>query len=307
MCGTNQTPDSIRVTRSITGYEQLFVDIIFPTVDWQGVRMSRISSALSGVSRAFMIVIATALIAQVGLFSDAGAVTHSSVTWNFTSVRVNTGTPVAATLSFSGLPGGAKVIFERQFGTKKVMRAVERLSVSGTGSQNVTLPQVPMGSYSYQVVATRANGKLILRTAMRRLFSYGTVPLSVLCNVPKSTFNNGCGAGTVQVGSNLFQYEMTGNSNGYRPPQYGTDVIFPASGCRSITLTFALSSTNAQVNEIAYIQIIQTTLDPAMGSTPVGTVGTLTATLDGGPFYIENASTNGDGVYYNGSAICWSV
>jgi hypothetical protein len=260
------------------------------------------------VLRAFVIVLATALIAQIGLFSNADAAsTHSSVTWSFTTVRVNAGTPVAATLSYSGLPGGAKVIFERQFGTKKVMRAVERLSVSGSGSQAVTLPQVQMGSYGYMVLATRANGAVILKTAMRELYSFGTVPLSMLCNVPQATFNNGCGPGTVQVGSNLFQFEMVGNSDGFRPPQYGTDVIIPANGCRTITLTFALSSSNSQVNELAYIQIIQTSLDPAMSSTPVGTVGTLTTNLDGGPFYIENASTNGDTVYYNGSASCWSL
>ena len=44
-----------------------------------------------------------------------------------------------------------------------------------------------------------------------------------------------------------------------------------------------------------------------MSSTPQGVVGTLVANLDGGPFQLQNAATDGDLVYYNGSASCWSA
>ena len=196
-------------------------------------------------SRIPTVLIVLLLVAQMafGVNAVAAAGPKATLTWNFTSVQVNESTPLGATFSYSGLPRGAKLIFERQFGTAKVMRAVARYTVSGAGSENVTLPAVPMGSFGYRVIATRSNGVIILKTPVKNLFSYGTVPLSTLCNFPKANFDEGCSSGAEQVGSNLFVYNMIGDYGGYRPPQYGTLVSFPANDCRTLTLNFALGTT----------------------------------------------------------------
>ncbi|MGA2877214.1 MAG: hypothetical protein ABSE82_16985 [Nitrososphaerales archaeon] len=238
----------------------------------------------------------------------AVAAGRPALTWNFSDSQVTSDTPLLASFVFNGLPTGSIVTFERGFGTASFLRPVARYSASGAGSMQITLPSVPLGFYHYKVLVSTSAGRVILQTSLKPLYSYGTIPFSSLCGATNASVGgSGCGLNTVQVGANLFTYDLEGNFSGYQPPNYATLIMFPANTCRSITLNFALSETNTQPTDTAYIQIIQTTLDPEQASTPQGTVGTLVANLDGGPWYLQNSAINGDNVYYNGSASCWTA
>jgi hypothetical protein len=228
--------------------------------------------------------------------------------WNLTTTQIDAGAPVGATIRYARLPAGAKILVERRYGTANQLGLVVKYAASGSGTRIVTLPSVALGSYMYQVEATTLKGKVIARTPFQRLLSYGNVPLSSLCKAAGATIGgDDCQGGNVQVGSNLFVYAIAGNSGRFEPPKFGTIVNFPATTCRTIDLTFTLDSNASQPGETADIQIIQVTTAPEVASTAQGIAGTLAATLDGGPFYIQNSATSGDNIYYNGTANCWSA
>lgn len=239
--------------------------------------------------------------------SDGATLSKPTVHWNLTSTQIDAGTRVGATIRYARLSAGSRILVERRYGTANQLGLVAKYAASGSGTRIVTLPSVALGSYMYRVEATTLKGKVVLKTPFRRLLSYGNVPLSSLCKAPGATVGgDGCQGGNVQVGSNLFVYAIAGNADHFEPPQFGTIVNFPATTCRTLDLTFTLDSNGSQPGETADIQIIQVTTAPEVASTTQGTAGTLTATLDGGPFYIQNSATSGDNVFYNGTASCWS-
>jgi len=177
----------------------------------------------------------------------------------------------------------------------------------GSSAGNAKAPAVALGEYKYRALLRHGPNNLWI-SAIRPLFSYGRVPVSTLCNAPNASFANGCGPGTVQVGPHVFTYEFEGNANGCRPPDFSCILIqFPKNTCRTLTLMFGLDSNNSQPGEVANIQLIQGTLDPESSSTTQGSLGSATMRLDHGSWYLENNSTNGDLIYYNGWASCYSA
>jgi hypothetical protein len=67
---------------------------------------------------------------------------------------------------------------------------------------------------------------------------------------------------------------------------------------------FATESTTS--GDYGYAAVIQSRSDPKYGSAPIDTIGTLSAKLDGGPFYLEGAQDAGWFVYLNGTASCYT-
>jgi hypothetical protein len=278
--------------------------------------MAEIRAAHKRIVARLLTLVALGLLWASALAPGAQAASsfHGTLSLHLTSAHVTAGTPIDASISFSGLPTRTSIVVERQFGTAKVERSVGRYSVPDSGTKNVVLPSVPLGSYKY--VAVVEDGKKILaRTGPQSLYSYGDVSLTTLCNAPKVETNGGgavCTPGTVQVGSNLFNYEIMVNETNYQPPQYGTVLNFPRTSCRSLTLTYAASGPDTLASETASVEIVQTSLDPVLSSAPDATLQTFTASLDGGPWDWEYNATISENyysnyVYYTGSASCWSA
>lgn len=221
--------------------------------------------------------------------------------------HVNAGDAISATITYSGLPVGTKVLIERSPGTSASEQTVMRVGAKGSGSRHVTLPGQFVGKYRFTAVATGQNGKPISRSAWQQLFSYGDVLLSVLCPDPGATIGGDwCQGGNVQVGANLFAYAIRGNVDFNKPPSYGIIVSFPANTCRSMSLNIAMDSNASQPGDTATVQVIQEIVGAQTMTVQQGVVNTFQVNLDGGPFYVENSSTADDYLYYNGTANCWS-
>ena len=81
----------------------------------------------------------------------------------------------------------------------------------------ITLPSVPLGFYHYKVLVSTSAGRVILQTSLKPLYSYGTIPFSSLCGATNASVGgSGCGLNTVQVGANLFTYDLEGNFSRYQ-------------------------------------------------------------------------------------------
>jgi hypothetical protein len=222
----------------------------------------------------------------------------------FVSNQVNAGIRPTIKYASTGTPAGSRLYLQRQFGLANVWKTVEKLN--GLEGRALTVG-VPQGRYHYRV-AVYTNGRFITSSSVRTLYSYSSVSLATLCNAPNVTVGgSGCAPGTMQVGSHVFSYEIIGDYLGDEPPNYATLIVFPNNRCRTLSLTFGLDSNNSQTGEVAYVQILQRTLDPQHASAPQGRLGSLVARLDRGPWYLQNSTTDGDLVYYNGSASCWSA
>jgi hypothetical protein len=222
----------------------------------------------------------------------------------FVSNQVNAGTSPTFKYATVGTPAGSKLYLQRQFGLNHVWTTVVQLNgLEGTG----TTVGVPQGRYHYRV-AVYANGRFVTTSSVELLYSYSSVSLTTLCRAPNVKLQQGgCNSGTVQVGSHVFSYEMIGNYNGIKYPTYNNFFTFPANRCRTLSLTFTLGNSKSP-GEIAYVQILQTTLNSEHSSVAQGSLGTLVAQLDRGPWYLQNSSTTyGQLIYYDGFASCWSA
>lgn len=222
----------------------------------------------------------------------------------FVSSRINAGSTARFTYTTRHVPANSKLYLQRQFGLLQVWRAVQTLKGLDGRTSTVALP---IGRYHYRV-AVLVKGRLLATSGTEVLYSYGSVPLAILCKAPntQTSLFTPCTPGTVQVGQRLFTYEMTSGYFANQFPSYSNVLTFPANSCRRLSLAFGLNSNQSQTSDTAYVQILQTTLDPERASTPQGTLGKLVAHLDSGPWYLQAATTNGDQVYFNGQATCWS-
>jgi hypothetical protein len=222
----------------------------------------------------------------------------------FVSNQVNAGISPTFKYATTGTPAGSKLYLQRQFGLDHVWTTVEQLNgLDGTA----TTVGVPQGRYHYRL-AVYASSRFVTTSSVALLYSYGPVSLTSLCRAPNVKLQQGnCNSGTVQVGSHVFGYEMIGNYYGIKYPTYNNFLTFPANRCRTLSLTFTLGNSKSP-GEVAYVQILQTTLNPQHSSVAQGSPGTLVAQLDRGPWYLQNSSaTYGQSIYYDGFASCWSA
>lgn len=242
--------------------------------------------------------------------SSFGAVRPSAspaVFWHFSNSAVDEGASIKLTYSTSGLKSGSFFLLQSEFGTQKVWRTV--ISTKAKRSGTLIAPGRPTGKYEYRAQIVYGK-RTITHSSVRDLFSYGTVNLTTLFNSPQVSGAASLSSGTVEVGSNLYSYEMAGNvvGNGCgasQPPRWCTEIQFPKTSCRTMNLTFALQN-GSDGSDAANVQIIQTTLDPESSSTNENQVGHFKVTFDGGPWYLQDNSIDGDQVYYAGSASCWT-
>jgi hypothetical protein len=131
--------------------------------------------------------------------------------------------------------------------------------------------------------------------------------LNALCRAQGAVIGGGgCQGGAVQVGSNLFAFAIEGNMDLNKPPQYGTIIDFPATSCRSLSLEIALDSSNSQPGDTGLVQVIEGTSAPQFATVVQGAVTTFKVTLDGGPFFVQDASNENVYIFYGGTGYCWS-
>jgi hypothetical protein len=107
---------------------------------------------------------------------------------------------------------------------------------------------------------------------------------------------------------NVFQYDAFISSNDSSIyPVYWNLIDFPATNCRSIDISFGMPTDGSQAGDTAYLETVEQTLEPQSASTVYGVLGTLNATLDGRPWFLENAATrSADEIAINGTASCYT-
>ncbi len=136
------------------------------------------------------------------------------------------------------------------------------------------------------------------------------VPLSTLCRLPGSN-DYICGtdySGTIQVGGELFQYvDQTNGFSGAEPPYWDLLVSDPANTCFSLTIQYASPDQVSNVGQNSSVQLLQVGVPAVQSTTARGTVGTLTADLNGSPFTLEGNSSDGEQVFADGYALCHTV
>ena len=247
------------------------------------------------------------LLAPTVNHASAAGLPKGEVKWTLANTQVTAGSPISAKLQYVRMPVGSKVEIAVETGSSATPHILRRYPARGQGSRMITLSGVPMGIYKYRVIATYSDGKFMTGSSWQRLYSYGTISLNALCRAQGAVIGgDGCQGGAIQVGLNLFAFAIAGNMDLNKPPLYGTIINFPATSCRSLSLEIALDSTNSQPGDTALVQVIEGTLAPQFATVVQGTVTTFNVTLNGGPFFVQNASTENDYIFYGGTGSCWS-
>ena len=129
------------------------------------------------------------------------------------------------------------------------------------------------------------------------------VPIAELCNNADSVYI--CEDEEIEVGDRIFSYEA--ENNGFastRPPNWGRILYFPGNTCVRLVVRFAVSDHSSEPGNKANLRVIQSRSSTATASTPRGSIGTLSASLDRGPFRLEGNSTDGAQVFVSGYAVC---
>jgi hypothetical protein len=222
---------------------------------------------------------------------------HATLT--LASSQVDAGSAFNVTYQTTGVSGSARVYLQRQFGTAKVWKSVRQLKgAEGT----VSAPSVQIGEYKYRILILV--GRKMMTSATKTLYSYGSIAFGTVCLNHKISNSGNCSTGTAQEGTTILSYAGEFGSQNY--PTYDQALSARTTTCRSVTLQFAMQTVSIST---AYVQIIQSASDPQAQSTGPGTIGTFSATLDGGPWILNVASSNSqyDYVLINGTFNCYST
>jgi hypothetical protein len=239
--------------------------------------------------------IAAAVLAVTGSATSEAAASapHPSATFAFKADRIQHLVKPVLTYKTSHLPRRSVIDLQRQFGTGRVWKNVERLKATkGT----VSAPGVQMGKYEYRIRVSKS-GRTVVTSATKPLYSYGRVALSAIC----AAIYGFCGAQTVQIGTTVFTYILNGSAI---YPNYSTVLKATPTSCAHAWIQFGTNDSGS--GALAYAEIVQSSTDPQTRSVAAGTIGTLSAKLDGGPFYVDLSETNDDSVYVNGYASCYT-
>jgi len=261
----------------------------------------------SCLAASFVLASGGILLAPLASHATAAGLPKGEVTWTLANTQVTAGSPISAKLHYVRMPVGSRVEIAVETGSSTMQHVLRSYPARGQGSRVITLSGVPMGSYRYRVIATYSDGKFMTGSGWQILHSYGTVSLNAICRAQGASIGgDGCQGGAVQVGSNLFAFAIEGNSQLNKPPIYGTIINFPATTCRSLALQIALDSSNSQPGDTALVQVIEGTLAPQFATVVQGAVTTFNVILEGGPFFVQNASNENDYIFYGGTGSCWS-
>lgn len=239
--------------------------------------------------------VAAAVVAVTGAATAQAALSapRPSATFAFKVNRIQHLVKPVLTYKTSNLPRGSVINLQRQFGTGRVWKNVERLKAAkGT----VSAPAVQMGKYEYRIRVTKS-GRAVVTSATKPLYSYGRVALSAVC----AAIEGFCGAQTVQIGSTVFTYILNG-ANTY--PSYVTVLKVTPTSCAHAWIQFGTNDSTS--GAVAYAEVVQSSTDPQTRSVAAGAIATLSAKLDGGPFYVDVSETDDESVYVNGYASCYT-
>ncbi|MFJ9979596.1 hypothetical protein [Streptomyces cyaneofuscatus] len=138
--------------------------------------------------------------------------------------------------------------------------------------------------------------------------SLRTVTLRALCNAPGHTsYICGLKTRTKTVGETLFSYQGTTNPNrNNKYPEFDEIMGLPSTTCKTITLQFGADTYNMEPDDKVVLRVLQSSGGLEAEAKP-GKIGNLTVTLNGGPFKVEGATTNGNSVVANGTAECFTA
>ncbi|MFJ8760756.1 hypothetical protein [Streptomyces cyaneofuscatus] len=138
--------------------------------------------------------------------------------------------------------------------------------------------------------------------------SLRTVTLRALCNAPGHTsYICGLKTHTKTVGETLFSYQGTTNPNrNNKYPEFDEIMGLPSTTCKAITLQFGADAYNMEPDDKVVLRVLQSSGGLEAEAKP-GKIGNLTVTLNGGPFKVEGATTNGNSVVANGTAECFTA
>lgn len=248
------------------------------------------------------------LVAMISIWLPVAAAAGTSkptVTLKFPSTHVSAGKPFPLAYSSSNLPKNAHLSLQIQVGTNHVWKGVELLKgLSGTA----VAPGVPVGVYPYHTVAWLGSRVLAISTPIS-VYSYGLLQFITVCNVGVQAGN--CGNGTTQVGTTIFtyQYDTWPGANSFP----GVNVIkLPNTSCRWATWVVAATSggNGPQPGVTGTIQVVQSKSAPQTFVINDGQIKQFNVFYDGGPLYVNEWSSVGNGneyLYWNGSFSCYTL
>jgi hypothetical protein len=211
---------------------------------------------------------------------------------------------------------------EASFGANTTLEAVTTLTTT-SGSQpncmklkpsftaetnNLNLASTPaLGSEPSPTMAstqTNSTGG----TASCAVAAPDQVSLGTLCHHKNVQINaqNGCPyKGETKIGATRFHYlVLIENNNQSVHPAYWDLINFPRNTCQSIKLSFGMPTSGSKRKDTAWIKV-KTKAGAQSLSVKYGQVATLTATVDGDAWSLENSATNpNDQIAINGTGSC---
>lgn len=134
------------------------------------------------------------------------------------------------------------------------------------------------------------------------------VSLGTLCHHKSVQINaqNGCPyKGQTKIGTATFRYLVLIEDNDQSVhPAFWDLINFPRNTCQSVKLSFGMPASGSKPKDTAWIKV-KTKAGVQSLSVKYGQVATLTATLDGDAWSLENSATNpNDQIAINGTASC---
>jgi hypothetical protein len=183
---------------------------------------------------------------------------RSAVQFRFVHESVDMGESAAITYRAQHVPGGSKLVLQRQVGTAQVWRTILTLNLRAT---TANLPPVSQGQHKLRLALIRRGGRSIA-TVVHSLKVYGPVPLATLLGERTET---------VDIGGTLFRYVagLNGFFRGYNGSQCGvtgpTCEVFKLVGstCRSLALQLA-TQTDANDAKPPSVTIASERADPVI-------------------------------------------
>jgi len=224
-----------------------------------------------------------------------------TVQFRFVHESVEMGEPAAITYRAQHVPGGSRLVFQRQVGTAQVWRTILALSPHAT---TANLPPVSQGQHTLRLALISRGGRSIA-TVVHSLKVYGPVPLATLLGERTET---------VDIGGTLFRYVagLSGFFRGYIGSQCG-DVASPncevfklvGSTCRSLALQVA-TQTDANDATPPSVTIASERADPVNIQVPLNASTEVHAAIVGDVEVTYALQGARGGLYFNGSANCYT-
>lgn len=224
-----------------------------------------------------------------------------TVQFRFVHESVEAGEPAAIAYRAQHVPGGSRLVFQRQMGTAQVWRTILALSPHAT---TANLPPVTQGLHPLRLALIGRGGRSIV-SVVHSLKVYGPVPLATLL---------GDHTETVDIGGTLFRYVAGLNSNfgGYIGSNNcvftgHTCEVFKLvnSSCRSLTLQLA-SQTEASDATPPSVTIASERADPVNVQVPLNASTEVHAEIVGDVELTYALQGAKGGLYFNGAANCYT-